>query len=480
MDILLIQPYGSGHPPLGLCYLAASLEKGGYGNVKIIDLSESSKSPVRSIGYLEKELKKRPDIVGMTSTTATVNDAITIGRKARQYCDTIMYGGPHATIFQEKILEKIPVFDIVVYGEADNTICEIVERLERTKSLEGVNGVIYRDDGRIIKNPPSPIITDLNSIPFPSRHLLDMEDYHAASSILTSRGCPNKCTFCSHVVTGRRWRGRSPENVVDEIELLLSEYPKVLKKLERNINIADENFNLNKKHAKAICDEIIKRKLDITLTAVNGFHVRGIDKELMKKMKKAGCKEVWFGIESGNSKILKRIKKGITKDMVRHAVKISKEVGIETVGGHFIIGLEGETLETVRDTIKFMKELRLDVGGFNQATPLPGTELWDYVKKHGRFLFDFEEVTNYQNFKMTNTLPQFETPEFTRQERMKAYDEAIYELDKMLRRHALRPKNILKNLREIRSYEDLRWAVSRFKNIMLEKDIRRQWQPKPK
>ncbi len=473
MKILFIQPNGSGHPPLGLCYLAAALIKKGYKNTRIIDLNESSDSPVRSIDHLEKELKKKPDIVGITATTSTATDGIKIAKKTRPYCKTLIFGGPHATIFQEKILEKLPFIDIVSYGEADNTICELVERIEKGKSLKGINGVAYRNKNKIIKNDPNPPIPDLDTIPLPARQLLDAESYHAFSSILTSRGCPNMCTYCSNMVTGKRWRGRSPKNVVDEIEFILEKYPKIMKKLERNIIIADENFNVDKKRAKEICDEIIKRKLDISLTAVNGFHTRTVDRELMEKMKQAGCKEIWFGIESGNSKILKRMRKNTTKDIIRNTVKISKEAGISTVGGHFIIGLEDETFETAMDTVEFFKELKLDVGGFNQAIPLPGTQLWSYVEKNGRFLSDYDDVVDYHNLMFATKYPLFETNEFTQEERTQAYEIAISALDKTLRKRVLKPENIAKSLKSIKSPKDLLWKIKRFKHIFFGKDIRR-------
>lgn len=153
MKIVFVQTHGSGHPPLGLMYLASVLEKGGFRDISIIDIRSAGKeaSPRRRKEYLEQELKKKPDIVGLTSTTASVNEIIDIGKIAKDYGSTVMFGGSHATIFQERILEKIPFFDIAVYGEADNTICEIVERIESAKSLEGINGVIYRDNGKIKK-----------------------------------------------------------------------------------------------------------------------------------------------------------------------------------------------------------------------------------------------------------------------------------------------------------------------------------------
>lgn len=474
MKIIFVQPQGSGNVPLGLCYLASALEKEGYTDVEIIDLWDNSDLPNKSIKYFQKQLKKGPDVVAITSTTATVEDAIRLGVMARKYCGTIIYGGSHASMFQEQILKKVPVFDVLVYGEGDHNISEIMRRIEDNRSLKGINGVIYRENGAIKKNPPNKIIVDLDAIPFPAKHLLDLENYHAASLVLTSRGCPYKCTYCANISSGKAWRSRSPNNVVDEIELLLTDYPKIMKRMEWNVSIADENFNLHLKRAKQICDEIVKRKLDITLTFINGLHVKNIDIELMRKMKRAGCKELWYGIESGNEEILKCIRKNITKGMVRSAVKKARSAGIDTVGGHFMIGLDYDTLKTARETISFFKELKLDVAGFNMAIPLPYTELWNYVSREGRFLLDYEEVVNYSAFKPTNIVPVFETDIFTRDERILAYGEAIHALDAIIRKRALSPKTLFRAVRRFHSHRDVMKGLTRLNQVLFGKDIRRR------
>jgi len=269
MKILLIQPYGSTQPPLGLCLLAAELKQGGYTDIALVDLLRFDikvTSPIRTWEYLEKKLKEKPDAVLITGATPTFKDALEIAKMARPFTKTILVGGSHATIFKERILEKVPYVDVVVYGEADETICTIIKRLEEggNSNLTGITGVCYRDKkGKIIRNPPTPPIMDLDKLPWPDRDIVDMDSYHGAFIVLTSRGCPQACTFCSRPVTGATFRGRSPKNVVDELEMLFNKYPETAKRINYTVTFSDENAAVDKQRLIGICDEIIKRKLKI-------------------------------------------------------------------------------------------------------------------------------------------------------------------------------------------------------------------------
>ena len=485
MDMLFIQPRGGGHPPLGLAYLAAVLEENGYGNIEIIDILRVGTSPVRTRSFLENTLKKAPDVVGVTSTTPTFGDAIEICRIAKRHCNTVIIGGIHATIFQERILEKYPFIDIVVYGEGEHTILEIMGRLEEGKNLYGVRGTIFRDNRRIIRNDFRQPIENLDLIPFPARHLLDLESYRNAFAMITSRGCPYNCVFCCNPATGKKWRGRSPENVVDEIEFLLSKYPRLTERIP--IVFSDDNFNFNLERTKRICDEILARDLHVRFSCFNGLHVANVDYELFKKMKVAGCETIWFGIESGNLQVLRNLGKGITVNMVKRAVKLARKAGIDILGGHFIIGLPGDTLETVEDSIKLMQELELDCAGFAQAVPFPGTRLWDWVIEHGRFLCEYTELEDYENFRIhASNLddenffdPRFETPEFAMEERRESYRKATKELDKMIRRLSLSPKSILEFLISVRSLQDIAWASDRLYTLLFKENLRLRLQSRP-
>lgn len=470
MKIVFVQPNGSGNPHLGLMYLVGALKRNGYRDIHHVSLlpPEYGNVEKRTYDYLLSLLRLKPEVVGVTSVTPSWSEAVKICRLAKEHGSTVIAGGPGPSLLREKILEQYPFIDIVNYGEADNTIGQLIRSIEQGTSLKGIKGVIYRENGRVVVNEPNPLITDLDSLSYPDRDALNLWSYHTPFSILTSRGCPYACLYCSKPVHGSKWRARSPEDVVDEIEFLLSTYPEVAEKVKNKISLNDDIFNFDLERAKQICDEIIKRKLDIEIVCANGLHVRTVDYELFEKMKRAGCSEVWFGAESGNPEVLKKAGKGITLQMVRDAVKLAKKAGIKTVGAHFIIGLPYENLETARDSVRFAKELGVDVAGFGYANALPGTKLYEWVIKNGRMLLAQDE---FERFK-PNIAPTFETPEFSEEERERAYAEAIKLIDSLYRRKALRPMNIINFITGLRSIDDLKWACGKIHGYLFEKDLR--------
>lgn len=459
--------------------LAAELKQGSYTDLTVIDLLRTNiqsnvESPIRTMEYLKQKLEEKPDVVLLTASSQTFAEALEIARLARPYTKKILLGGNHATIFQEKILEKVPYLDLVVYGEADETICKIMEHIEEgIDDFSDITGVCYRKKGKILKSGPTPPIMDLDKLPFPDRSVVDLNSYLGALTIFTSRGCPFHCTFCSRPVSGRTFRGRSPKNVVDEIESIIVKYPELVKKLEYNFTISDDNAGVDKQRLVGICDEIINRKLNIQLSLTSGLHVSSADLYLFTKLRQAGCRTLWFGVESGNAQILKNIRKGATTDMIKKAVALAHEAGIESVGGHVMIGHEGETLQAARDTIKFITEAGFDTVGFNHAAPTVGTPLWDWVLKNGKFLFKYEDIMDYSDFKHDHTEPQFETPEFTREERIQAYKEACVVMDALSRKRLFAVKNIAKFISKVRSPADLIWAARRTYDAFTKTDLRR-------
>lgn len=483
MKILLVQPFGSGSPPLGLCLISAELKAAGYKDISFVDLVRGDfrayiQSPYRTEEHLVEKLKERPDVLLLTASVATFKEAHEVIRMARPYAKTIILGGPHATLFQQRVLELVPELDIVVYGEADATIAELIRRLENGEDLSGINGVIYRSYGQIIKNPMSMPITDLDKIPFPDRDMLDIRTYNGAFCMLTSRGCPYSCTFCSRPVTGKLFRGRSAKNVVDEMEFLLKKYPEAAARVNRTFTIVDENFGVDRQRMIDVAEEIIRRNLGIKFILPNGLHVASADLEVFRKLKQAGCQLIYFGMESGNDETLKRIRKASSRQMIKRAIDLCHETGIKA-GGHFIIGLEDETPETAMQTIRFIKESGVDYANLNHAVPEPGTPLWEYVRSHGKFLLDFTDVLDYSRFYMDNVRPQFETPEFTAEQRISVYNEGLKVIDDLLRSKVLSWNNMAKFVKETRSLDDYIWAMRRAFTMLVKKDLRRQYQPKP-
>lgn len=353
MKVFLLYPPYKGHieeekkglfPPLGLAYIAAVLRSQGY-NVRIIDMNVETKS----LEELEKVCEKeQPDIIGISSTTITYNSCVNILKHIKSFLPSTIkvVGGPHASIIPHEFLNYS---DFVVYGEGEYTVLEVIETLENNRDPSTIKGLVLKRDKTIIETFPRPLINDLDSLPLPARDLLPMEAYSDnKGAILTSRGCPFNCIFCnSHLIFGKKFRARSPKNVVDEIEYLIKTYNVQV------IRILDDMFTSNRKRVLEICDEILNRGLNIGWELTNGTRVDKVDKELLKKMHEAGSYRIYYGIESGSERVLKLLRKDINLDQARRVVKWTKEIGIE-VGGFFMIGGPGETMETIRETENFI------------------------------------------------------------------------------------------------------------------------------
>ena len=290
-----------------------------------------------------------------------------------------------------------PNVDFVVIGEPELTVLELADTLEQKNvdKLKEVKGIAFNENGKTIRTPARPVIEDLDSLPFPARHLLPMKEFFEAAKkrpisgnlkkpsirMLTSRGCNHNCIFCSNfIVMERKWRARSPENVVNEIEQIVRTYG------IKQVDFLDDNMTLDKKRMEAICDLIKKRKLDIEWCTPNGVRADCLDEELLAKMKASGCKRILIAPESGVQRIVDQVigkKQDLKK--VENAVAAAKKVGIE-VGCFFILGFIGETKEDMKATIAFAHKLRklgADRFYFSYATPLYGTELYEQAKRGG-------------------------------------------------------------------------------------------------
>jgi len=427
---LVNPPYPKGahrHPPftpLGLGYLAAVLEKNGYA-VDVIDCQ------VLSLSYDEfrSELSKRqPDVVGMTSTTLTYKSALRIAKIAKEInpnCLTLL-GGVHVTFWDDKALQECPYLDVVVRKEGENTIIEFVERLEKGRDFHDVLGITYRKGEEIIRNPDRPYIEDLDSLPFPAHHLWPIDRLRKYGKVvfplMTSRGCIFWCEFCSAVrMFGRRFRMRSPKNVVDELEFLHKKYG------TDNFTFYDDAFTVDQSRVEEICREIHDRNLRITWDC--GTRVDMVTKDLLQKMKEAGCIAVWLGVESGSQRIMNAMGKGFTIEKTKKAFKLAKEVGLMTIAS-VVFGFPGETRESAWETIKLVKEINPDDIGYYIATPYPGTPMADYVKKMG-----WVKVTDFDKY--DTATPIFELPTLSMQELREIREQAFH-------RFYLRPSYVLR------------------------------------
>ena len=379
MKILLINPpypvCESLTMPLGLLYLAARLEQEGH-EVRLGDL-QLCRSPV---SHLRKTLRTfSPGLVGITSFSINLHLAGKLLRAAKQACPEALtvWGGPHVSFDDEKVLRQNPWADVVVRGEGEETLAEIAGQAARQEGFDGVAGATWKDSkGEIHRNPGRPFQPNIDLWPRPAWHLLNLSQYLAfedGASILTSRGCPHRCVFCvGRKMIGARGRFRDPVAVTDEMEALA-------RLGFKRLRVEDDLFTFRKERAMAICAEIVKRRLPIRWRAY--ARVDTVDPQLLEQMKQAGCERLLFGAESGSPEILKKIRKGITPEQTRRAVEMTKKAGIGVLAS-FVIGLPGETPETLRQTVEFADSLKVPYS-LNLLTPYIGTEVRECSKEWG-------------------------------------------------------------------------------------------------
>jgi len=421
----------TGHLPfalLGLGYLGAVLEKNQY-EVDVIDCQ------VLKLSYEEfkSELSKRqPDIVGITSTTLTYKPGLQIAKIAKEVCPNCLtvIGGPHVTFWDNEALQECPSLDVIVRKEGEYTLLELVQKVEAGKSFGDVLGITYRKDGEIVRTPDRPYIEDLDSLPFPARHLWPMErlrEYEDILYLAASRGCVFWCEFCATVrMHGRKFRMRSPKNIVDELEFLHKTYG------VNKFTFCDDAFTVDQARIGELCREIIDRKLKIRWNC--GTRVDMVTRELLVKMKEAGCISVWFGVESGSQQVLDAMKKGISTEQTIQVLGWVRELRLKPVP-NVMLGFPGETKETAWKTIKFVEKISPDeVGFYNVATPFPGTPMYDLVKEKG-----WLRVTDFDKY--DTTVPIFETPWLSMKELREIREQAFHHF-------YLRPTYVLKNLRK--------------------------------
>ena len=377
---------GTLYYPIWLAYATGVLEKEGHG-VKLVDAIAWKWDENK---VLEDAKKFKPDLVVVDSNFSCLKNDINVAKMLKENTGAVsVLVGPPASQFPEKILNN--GIDIVARFEYDFTLKDLAEAIENGKKIENVGGISYKENGEIIHNQNKFTSSeDLDEIPFVSKvykEHLNVKDYflnHALYpmvQIFTGRGCPNMCTFCSwpETLMGRKYRVRSVENVIDEFEYIAEKIPEV-----KEIFIEDDTFTINKKRLRAFCELLKGRKLDINW----GCQSRAdLDYETMKAMKEGGCRLLDVGYESGNDEILRNIKKGITVSHLREFTKKAKKAKFKILAD-FVIGFPGETKETAEQTIRFIKEVKPDLLQVAVATPIPGTEFYDYVKEKGFLLVD--------------------------------------------------------------------------------------------
>jgi radical SAM superfamily enzyme YgiQ (UPF0313 family) len=368
-------------PPLGLAYIASYLRKHDI-DVEILDANALDMPEDKVVEFIKS---KSPSVIGFTTTTIIMPTVMSICEKIKSNSNLVIVGGPHVSAIPEETLHECAGIDMVVVGEGEITLLELLNRIENGRSFEDVEGLVYRKDGRIVRNPPRPFIHDLDSLDFPALDMLPIEKYRPApiidlgysgkefATIITARGCTGKCVFCASSGFWKRIRLRSAANILEEVDRLV-------KRGVKHIMIVDDTFTCYKKRVVEFCHAVIERRYNIVWNCY--ARVNDIDEEIIDVMKEAGCFFIFFGVESGSQEMLNRIKKFITLEQVGNAVRLTKQAGI-MANCAFMMGHPGETYETMKVTLDFAIKLNPHIAEFYITTPFPGTELYEMCKSEG-------------------------------------------------------------------------------------------------
>ena len=363
--------------PIGLAYLTAVLKENGH-EVTVIDCPalemdhEKLKAKIASF---------KPNVVGITSMTPTIQSTLLSARVAKEACpDAIVtLGGSHATFMDRQILEQEAAVDVVVRGEGEQTFLEIARNVSDSKSLDRVDGVTFRNSDQIIQTPNRPFIQNLDQLPYPAYEYFPLKKYRLFGKlylpIITSRGCPFQCSFCTTSrMFGKEYRVRSPKNIVDELEFLKNTYG------ADAFTFYDDTLTLDKNRIFKICEEIKTRKIDVPWDCQT--RVDQISREVLAEMRETNCQQVFFGVESGCQKILDAVKKRTTVEQNAKAIRLAKEAGL-FVAISIMIGYPGETADMLKQTLDFIRKAEPDDVYLCVATPYPGTELRRLVEEMG-------------------------------------------------------------------------------------------------
>jgi len=404
-------------PPLSLAYLVSFIDKSKH-TIKVEDCIAKSIS-------LE-DLKKiivdfKPDIVGVTATTISYEKArrvVSLAKSINKKTITMM-GGAHVSAIGKMVIEENVDLDVAIFGEGEITFKELTDRLEKKEKISDVEGTIVRTDGKIRINKPRGLIQDLDIVPIPDRDLFgDLKVYSHTplrgtgfiASVMTSRGCPFNCHYCDQSVFTRKWRANSADYVIKELKLLKEKYG------VDAISFEDDNFALSKERTIEICKKMIDQNLNLKWSC--SARVDRMDDELLLWMRKAGCRSIYIGIESGNQEMLDFINKNITLGQISKAVRMIKKHGIE-VYGSFIIGLPKETKKMINQTINFALKLPLDGVSFNLFTPYPNTSLTMVCEDYGTSVKGWENYSDHSG--KVAYIPNGMTKEYLLEKQKEAY-----------------------------------------------------------
>lgn len=441
------------YPALGVMYVAAMLREDGF-PVEIIDAHLDN---LYGADFQKTLQEKKPDVIGFTATTVGWPSVVACAKLAREACPKalIVMGGPHLEVYPRESI-SFPWIDMCVMGDGEETFLEIVRRFDGGESLDNILGTCAKVDGEVRLNPTRPWKRRLDDIPFPAVDLVPWDRYHVLTvkapffNMVTTRGCPYKCSYCSQVYAGDTIRYRSAENVVDEIEIYAKKYG------AREIIMFDETFTVKKSRVLKICSLMLERKIKI------GFDMRTrvdcLDEEMIEALQAAGCRRVHFGLESGSPRILQAMNKGTTVDKARETIRLCKKHGI-SVRAFFMIGYLDEDMESYEETVRFSQELPLDWASYSITTPLPHTGLYREAMQRG--YIDGDYWRDYTLLKKDRLdFPHLVTDHWD-EDKLKKMQSRAY------RKFYLRPAYVLQRLSSIRSWNDARDLLGGLKIMMM-------------
>ncbi|MFC2010276.1 B12-binding domain-containing radical SAM protein [Chloroflexota bacterium] len=429
-------------PPLGIMYVAAYAEKYTDHEITILD----TQAEQLEYDQIEDEIRKRkPDVVGITAMTFSLIDSmLAVNAVKRVNKNTIVVmGGPHVSIFPEETI-NLPGIDYLLMGEGEFAFVELLQNLDDKNKLKNIKGLVFKENGNIVNTGSPDFIKDLNTLPYPARHLTPHKKYRSILSkesyittMVTSRGCPFSCTYCNRPHMGKVFRNRTADNILDEMA-------ECLKMGIREISIYDDTFTVNRKRVLDICEGILDRGLKIRWDIRTRVDV--IDKELLIKLGEAGCDRIHYGIEAGTADILKVLKKGTNLEQIQEAITWTKEAGISTLA-YFMIGSPGETREQIMQTINLARKLEPDFAHFSITTPFPATELYESGLQQGIIKEDY-----WREFSKNPSI-DFEAPYWA--EKL-SREELVELINLAYKSFYVRPKYILKSAIRVRSFEEFR------------------------
>jgi len=456
MKMLLIKPryiFVSHHPvqfqgsekalPLALAYLAAVLEKDGH----VIHIADYQIDNQQIAAILRKF---KPEIVGISAYSKEFLHARELMREVKESQPDlpIVIGGPHVNAYRERVFDQSGHIDYAIVNEGEETLLELLHRLEGKQDVGGIQGLMHRNNGgQVVFNGPRPFIKNIDAIPFMALHHFQVDNYYPAAgtfrrlpsvTMLTSRGCPFRCVFCNTDLFGKNVRLRSAENVLSEIELIVEKYG------AQEINFCDETLTIDRNRMVDICEGLLRRHLKIGWKC--STRVDLVDADLLKLMKRSGCFYIGFGVESGVQATLDRLKKGITVDQTRRAFAECRKVGIATMA-YFMMNVPGESIEAIEQSIRFSREIKPTFLNFELIKPYCGTELRQMIEGNPDITINRALWEEWESYSAGNHLfyVQKDVPESYLHD---AYKRAVKEF-------YLRPSFIIRALLQIRSFKQL-------------------------